>query len=364
MAVGVFAGLLLVTSTPSAPFAMAAKAQSGLALWKPGGVECNGTAIEAAGLRRPLNSLYRAAAGRERHLTLMFDIDADGRPVSISNDDNRLGPSSDVAPALAASRFEAHARRGCKVTYAMSVEPLDSVALPELVSYTLNPDAMRLPQAAWQRIAGQGDCAQEPRPRPLLRAYPDFSEVEASPGARDWTLVGYDTDAGGRPRAIHAIMGTGNTQLTKAAQKAVAQSRFTGGARSHCTYPYWRAPAVLPAPAMPDGDAFPTSAGCPAEVEWETPPRPRFPAAYERRRIEGWAIVAYDIAPWGALGNLKVLAAQPADDFGQQALTMMRHAKAKAGGEGASGCIQRLRFAMAKDADEDGGSAADGRTGG
>ena len=34
------------------------------------------------------------------------------------------------------------------------------------------------------------------------------------------------------------------------------------------------------------------------------------------RAIEGWAVIAFDVAPWGGTGNVRVVASEPAADFG------------------------------------------------
>lgn len=347
MAVSLIAGVMLVSTAPAVPPPVNAgqPAQRGLAVWMPGPVECDGGAIVAGEpIRRPLGAIvsYRG----ERQETVAFDIDASGRPISIVDQGRGFMPADDVAPALAVSRFPAQERKGCRVTYTMQVTPFETAELADLVSYSITQRSGRLPKEAWERISGQGDCAQDPRPQPLVRAYPDFGKVEATPGVRDWALIGYDTDTKGKPTNVHAVMGTGNEVLDKAAAKAVSESRFTEGARSQCVYPYWRTPAVLPAPAMPEKGTFPAGELCPKDSDWEKRPEIRFPAAYNRRKIEGWAIIGYDVAPWGGVGNLKVLAAQPSADFGKQALSLMGSAKRKVGTQGASNCVQAFRFAM------------------
>ena len=65
-----------------------------------------------------------------------------------------------------------------------------------------------------------------------------------------------------------------------------------------------------------------------------------------RRRIEGWAVVRYDAAPWGEIGNVTVLAAQPSADFGTQAQVVLRSAKVAPSESGFTGCVERVRFVM------------------
>lgn len=355
--------ILMAVAAPPAPPSVPPPAvaptqanERGLAVWTPGEVRCEGgVAVAGEPIRRPWSSIGWTGATNRQPVTLGFDIDATGRPVSIHRDDRRMPPNPDIAPALAASRFPAVARKGCSVSFASSVEPFATAPVADLVSYTVTPTTGRLPQQGWARIFREGTCAEAPRPAPLLRAYPDFAKVPGTPGVKDWTLISYDTDADGRPVNVRAKTGTGSKPLDDAAVEAMRQSRFTGGARTGCSYPYWHQPEVMPAPPMPDKSAFAPAATCPAGREWASAPVLRFPQAYNRRRIEGWAIVSYDIAPWGEVGNARVLAAQPSEDFGQQAQQVIRSAKALASEKGRSGCVDRIRFVIRPDgaADDD-----------
>lgn len=335
---------------PPVPTSVAASVRSperGLASWMPGEVRCDGGAvISGATLRRPLNAMGWRGSPNQQPVTLRFAIDSSGRPVSIAREDRHFVSSDDIAPALAASRFPAKAQTRCAVTYSARFEPFATAPLPDLVSYSISPLNGRLPAQGWQRIQASGDCAQSPRPQPLIRVLPDFEKLRGTPGVRDWALIGYDTDASGKPLNVRVQTGTGNAELDKAAVKAMQQSRFTGGARTGCVYPYWRAPDVMPAPPMPEESAFHAADTCAAERKWVSPPVLRFPPAYNRRKIEGWAVVRYDVAPWGAIGNAKVLDAQPSEDFGQQALQVIQSAKVEASPEGRTGCIGRIRFVM------------------
>ena len=78
-----------------------------------------------------------------------------------------------------------------------------------------------------------------------------------------------------------------------------------------------------------------------------------YPDAYRQRSIEGWARLTYDVAPWGAIDNVRVVESQPSTDFGRQAQIMLRQAKVTPQGSGATGCNQTVRFQMAH------GTAAD-----
>lgn len=315
-----------------------------LLTWTPGEVRCDSGAV-ARGftLRRPLNDLVYAGA-RPVPTVLRFAVDAAGRVHSIRRDAPATTPhSGDIAPALAASRFlPGKALEGCSVSYVPARVPLGEAAFDDLVSYSMSPHSGRLPREGWARIERGSDCANSPRPQPLLRAYPDFGEVTATPGVRDWSLVRFDIDAEGRVSRPETAASTRNPQLDRAALAAVTRSRFKRGERSGCLYPYWRSPAVLPAPAKP---ASPER--CAHSNGWEVSPALIYPEHYKRRAIEGWAVIRYDVAPWGATGNVTVLQAQPSADFGDQAKRMIETAKARKSEAGAQGCVVHVRYAMA-----------------
>lgn len=317
-----------------------------LQAWMPAEIRCeSGVVPTGATIRRPFNSLtYPAATARPT--TLRFAVDSTGRVHSIVRDE----PTSsfvpdDAAPALASSRFPAgKSLTGCSVTYTPRIMTLAEAPVADLVSYSMNTVNGPLPREGWQRIEAGANCSEQPRPQPLLRAYPDFSLIDATPGVRDWSLVRFDTDASGTPVNLSLATGTGNRDLDAAAIEAAAKSRFTGGARTGCLYPYWRSPAVLPAPAAPTKPQEP--AACSHKGKWEVAPVLRYPDPYGRRSIEGWALLGYDLAPWGAVGNVTVMEAQPSEDFGAQAKRMLEAAKAKPSDAGVRGCTVVVRYAM------------------
>lgn len=281
-------------------------------------------------------------------VTLRFRIDDSGRPLSIGIAGPGYVPNgTDLAPALAASRFAAGtARRDCTIEYRRAATPLAQADIADLIRYTLDPDDGRLPRAGWDRIAPQGgDCLREPRPATLLRAFPDFARIPGTPGERQWSLSRFDLDAKGRPVGVRTVAGTGDTALDTASRKAVAASRFVAGKRTGCVYPYWREAAMIAAPAAPDTASFGAAPKCPAGP-WVQPPRLTYPRAWSRRSIEGWAIVQYDVAPWGETGNVRALASEPADAFGEQAVEVVRSARRAPSATGASGCIEKVRFAI------------------
>ena len=338
-----------VAQVPPAPIMNSGTPQRVLLAWMPGEVRCAGVTVRATAMRRPWVDLSWGDNPGLKPLTYSFDIDATGRAVSIRrNGRGEYVPySEDVAPSLVATHFApGAAHSGCILAYLPRQTALPATPIADLVSYTVTPLSGPLPEEGWAVIKGTGNCADAPRPQPLVQILPDFSTIPPTAGVKDWTLVGYDLDESGRPKNVHGSYGTGNEALRAAATKAMASSRFTNGRHQGCLYPYWRAPATLPAPPMPDAASLrPTGATCPEHHEWAAQPTLQFPEPYRRRSIEGWAIVTYDVAPWGEVGNARVVAAQPTEDFGKQALNVIRNAKVPTT-QGLVGCIDRVRFEM------------------
>jgi len=334
--------------------------QSQLLVWTPGEARCGGQAVAAIAMARPFVSLGYSHQGAPIRQAYRFRIDAEGRPLSIVQD-GAVGwsqaTSDNVAATFAVSRFAAGpARSDCELAFVAQAAPIDTAAPGDLMAYTMLPFSIRLQPAAWKRIAPAGStCTDSPRPAPLIRIFPDFDALPATPGVRDWSMVGYDLDAKGRPVNVRIVEGTGNRALDSASVKALRGSRFTNGARTGCLHPFWRKPAPVAAPASPDKASLrPEGSNCPADRPWAVTPRLIYPTAYRPRAIEGWAAVAYDVAPWGDTGNIRVLASEPAAAFGQQAAQIVRAARKAPSPEGATGCVEMVRFVTAKDDAADG----------
>ncbi len=317
--------------------------------WIPGTVACDGMTVAPVAMRRPLTSLAWSGADGTRTVTYRFRIDAAGRPLSIARDVGGYNiQTEDIAPSLAASRFPAGvARADCAITYTTRSTPLAEAPVADLMSYSITPMTGALPRAGWDRIMPVGtSCRTDPPPRILLRAYPDFLAFPPTPGVRGWSMVGYDLNARGRPIRVRTVGGTGNPALDTASVKAVAASRFTPGARAGCLYPYWQNPATIAAPPLPDRvGTVDTANRCPAG-DWSYRPAPIYPPPWHRRAIEGWAVVAFDVAPWGDIGNVRVVASEPGADFGVEALRLLRGARKPVSATGHVGCVERIHFVM------------------
>lgn len=346
-----FLALTAVQAPPPAPPVILEHFGPGLAgealtTWKAGEARCGGEPVRAERLETPYASVdWMPPTVTASTSTLRFRIDADGRPIGIVPSVT-YGTFSDLAPALAASRFATgQARTDCVIDYTGTRTRIGDASLDALIGYTIFPLG-RPSRAVWERVRPVGTCT-EPPPALRNRAYPDFEAIPQAAGTTSWSMIGYALDAKGRPVRAHVVTGTGNVALDRASLQAVKDSRFAPGARTGCMYPYWRRGPVLSAPAPVDKDALrPKGATCPASIDWARQPVLSYPEPFRRRGIEGWAVIGFDLAPWGATGNVRVLAAEPAAAFGEQAVGIIRAASATRSTTGYIGCVERVRFAM------------------
>ncbi|MFN6935569.1 MAG: TonB family protein, partial [Tsuneonella sp.] len=325
--------------------------------WTPGEVRCGDARPDASGLRAPWPDLsFASAATRMADVTYSFAIDERGRVLSVTpmGQPGIVG-GTDVGPSLVASRFPAGQPHGaCLVTYAPVSVPVSSANLADLLQFSVRPGPMRLPKEGMDRIAASFDCMRSPRPQALERHYPDHRKVPETPGQQEWALAAFDLDVSGAAVGARIVDGSGSPLLNEAVLEAVAANRFSSGDRKGCLQPFVRRAGSLPAPPLPEsGEVDSPDGACGGKGNWAIEPQLVYPAAYRERSIEGWARVTYDVAPWGAIDNIRVVESQPSADFGRQAQVMLRQAKVTPQGAGATGCRQTVRYQMAH------GTAAD-----
>lgn len=325
--------------------------------------QCGGRSVTPLSAVAPFTQVARLGTEAPRSFEMGFTIGDDGRPLGITQ---RVAVSggkayvqgTDLAPALSLWRFPASAAgAACTMTFTPRSIPLDRAAPADLYRVAalrmVNPSEV---PTIMQQIRKSGDCAGPGRPRMLLRAYIDGRRIPQTPGVPSYAVARFDVDADGVPQNPGIVASDGNRVLEAAASDAAARSRYVGNApRTRCTIPFRRAAtAPVPAPPMPPTSEYPTGT-CPEAIRWVRPLAQEFPDAFRRRGIEGWAIVRYDIAPWGATGAVTVLASEPAADFGEHARRMIIAGRAEAAPRGAQGCIARVQYRMAvrDDADDD-----------
>lgn len=323
--------------------------------FQPGKATCDGAPVSAT-LAQPVPTI--AVMGSERTIApfdLTFRIADDGRALGIATaprvPNGQYVTADDLQPALAASRFAAgQPRATCSIRYSAIAEPVADAPIALVFRYLALPRTNRYLDAAVSRRAREASPACfAGRPMVVLnQAYPDFDAIPQPAGALSMTVVSYDIDAAGKPQQVRTLVSDGNAALDAAGRDAIARSRYGRTERTGCTYPFYRRQATpLAPPPLPPVSDFRTNPACDEDGNrWTLPPRMTFPEPFRRRAIEGWAVVRYDVAPWGQTGNVTVLASEPAASFGEQARSIVQSARRRESSTGATGCIDRVIFRL------------------
>ena len=328
-----------------------------LSVLRLGEARCDGTVQRAVHLEQPRPTALPFPPGvPQRPVSVRFRLDDTGRPLGLTL--VPPGPpgvdATDLLPALAVSRFAPGAeRRDCEILVDVEVSRVSAAPLPLLHQYLVlganrSPWAASVSRTAFDRtIPPASDCFR-PAPYVRLRAYPAFETIAQAPGTMSYSMTAFDIDAAGRPVNVRVTDSSGNAELDRQALEAVSQSRFQPGARRGCTYPYWRrGEETVSAPEPPAHAALrPEDADCPEDRRLANLPPLQFPPGFERRNVEGWAVVRYDVAPWGATGNVRALAVEPAAPFGEWAVNIVRQARQPESERGYRGCVARVRFVL------------------
>jgi len=310
---------------------------------------CGDDLLDISRVQTPMADLVWSSSDADQPVNVRFRIDENGRPFGITGDPVGYGVMADLTPSLAASQFAPNSRReGCTIVYQPKRSSIAEADIHDLIGYAIFAKT-RPPKELFERIAPAGSDCNTQRPAYLLRASPDFEKIPATTGRSDWSMVQFDIDDVGKPVRLRIYGTTGNVALDKASLKAMAQSRFTKGARQGCLYPYWRRSGTLTAPESKEIAAYrPEDSDCLQAVEWKSQPTLVYPENFRRRYIEGWAVIAFDLAPWGAVGNAKVVAAEPAAEFGEAAQRIVLGSATAASKQGYRNCVVKVRYAMQK----------------
>lgn len=331
-----------------------------LVQFTPGAVTCDGSAVTPLALETPQPAVSRrwvsanAAPLTVSDRSYRFAIDARGRAHAITAvpvpGENFAVDVSDVAPSLAGSRFAPAERSDCTIRYAATFERAESASPALRMAVLATPSAATLPPALRRPAGLEGStCLTGSRPAPVVLHYVDRAKVTVPEGSRAWTVVTYDLDASGRPVRIRTAGSSGNASLDRATAAALGASRYEAGARTGCFAVYSQASRnPLPAPPMPERSPA-DNAACPADLSSKLMAGREmfFPHTFRRRMIEGWAIIRFDVASWGQVGNAKLVAAEPAAVIGDVALAATRGARLPETGQAYTGCIARVRYAIA-----------------
>lgn len=334
-----------------------------LVTFTPGEVVCDSQAIAATSLTKPFSTVvvyYGSAleAGTPLTYRFTFAIDASGRARTIRKSGAASYPglyvnTGDLAPSLASSRFgDGQARQGCSITYAATATPVGSAPLQALYEVASQPEPGAFLPTLLARIRPTGSsCARGPGQYRQLNN-PAFERIEQPAGTMSWSFLGYDVDQGGRTRNVRLLGSSGSAALDSASVEALARNRYAPGlGYQGCTYHFYRTgkpeviSADLPSGTPVDNDDLPVCALDPKSISGLLDGS-AYPVAFLRRRVEGIVGVSFDTAPWGAIGNIKVVASEPDEGFGDAARNVLSRASVGESDTGHRGCFRRIRFKL------------------
>lgn len=285
-----------------------------------------------------------------------FSVNADGAVTDLKRGPGFTPwPSDDQAAAVASWRFAPGApATGCKLDLAPTQTVLDDTA-PAKLFELLAFERRNAPPAVREALAKAGDCNQPPRRAPDLIAYPDLRAFKDKSIAPPWAGVRYNIDAKGVVRDVRVVAQGGAQAFADAAASSIAESRFyPGPARTGCYAAFAVNSKATPAPARPDIKVFerPGDACDITREAMNVPENKTFPPAYGARGVAGWAIVRFDVAPWGQIGNVEVVASQPSETFGVAARNLVQSARPTAPATGYRGCLVPIAYAIPAPVDD------------
>ena len=325
--------------------------------WEPGIVRCGAEFVQPARLEQVLPVEHRTTGSIPRMLmqpvTIGFRIDASGRPLSIGPANSGGRPTigfpgaADIEPALARSSFPAGAKADCRITYTPRFTRLEEASPDLLVRAGLFATQNGEVRAQIERrLAPPGATCPGNRALPRTLVFPEVERIARGSQGISYTSILFDIDGEGRPVNLRPLAGSGSAELDAEFRRAITASRFGAEPRTGCIAPFAVRPfGTLQAPPMPALDSLQTPGAKPCSGTLSEIPDIVFPRPFQQRGIEGWAVIRYSVAPWGEVGGIEVVAAQPAHAFGESARNLIRRAKAKEG-PAYAGCLQRVVFEL------------------
>ena len=344
----------------------ASKPEPWLTTFRAGEVRCGGDKPHVLHREQPMPAAYmrypglRPAQVAPAPIRLDFRIDRSGRPLGITISGAAVPHGADIMPAFAAWRFEKGAdRANCDILFERHETPVPEADLQSIYRLMALVDPRQLGGggalrgAVLRRAAPDGSDCLDRRPATRQQVFPAFEQIPQTPGTVSYSFMTFDIDAAGRPVNVRLVSSGGNAELDRQSLDAATRSRFAPGERRGCLMWFHRTPTEpLEAPLAPSAESLaPPGSNCPTDARepWVKLPPLVFPNEFRRRNIEGWAVVGYDLAPWGGVGNVQLLAAEPAKPFGERAVSVVRNGTKKESPNGYRGCAIRVRFVITDD---------------
>jgi TonB family protein len=353
--------MLALLSVPAPPLPFATQ-RTEVVSFTASDVTCSGQPITVDSIVQPFTAVatrYGPAVAESPPPAYRFSfaIDAQGRARTIRRDTTEPSrwyvDTSDLAPALAASSFPTGMPRAkCTVSFKVSVVPIEKAPMPALYELASRPDTTGFAPALFERVLPAGsNCPREPGQYRRLNL-PAFEKLSQPARRPAWVFLAFDVNAAGKPGNVQTLGTSGETGLERAGREALLANRYEPGAGFHgCTYHFYHnggshlaAPVPVPDTPLDTGD----QPGC--VVDPKSIPGlldgSAYPRAFGRRGIEGAAVIGYDTAPWGAVGNVSVLSSEPDEAFGDTARNALSNARVVESGSGRRGCVQRVQFKL------------------
>lgn len=280
-----------------------------------------------------------------------FGVDAEGRVVDLKRDDAAQYWVPDSQAAIIASwRFATGAPASdCRLELSPTISPMAAASPSQLLQALIAEGRNATPQLR-QALDSLGDCGRAPRRRPALIAYPDLRSFDDQTVDPPWAGVTYDIDADGAVRNVAIVTQHGAQAFADTAASSVAESRYqTGSPRKGCFGMFRARPKASPATSRPKTSSFDRPGDvCDLEGEVKDLVQPKaYPPAFAARRVGGWAYVRFDVAPWGQIGTVEVVASQPTPAFGLAAVNVLQGMRLKsAPATGYRGCVAPVIFAI------------------
>ncbi len=282
-----------------------------------------------------------------------FSVDVEGRVSDLKRVDNPTPASvnwsvEEQAATIASWRFApGAAATGCKIDLAPTYMPL-AQASPARLFEILVTEQRGTPPSVRKALAESG-CEGGVQRRPNVVVYPDLRPFDDKTVDPSWAGVRYDIDAGGAVRNVRIAAQHGEPAFADAVAASVNDTRFFPGApRTGCFLAFKATPKATSATKHPNEESFerPGDVCKVAQSALNLPDNKLFPPAYGQRRVAGWAVVRFDVAPWGQVGAVEVLASQPTAAFGDAARMLVMSARPTPPPSGYRGCVVPVVYAI------------------
>lgn len=294
-----------------------------------------------------------------RRVVLGFDIAADGRTQSIAP----ILPTGDAAyplatlpiAALAATGFpHGTPAAGCRIAYRVHETSLPDAPLPLVVAALGQADAGPFADMMKRRVSSDGTCPTQ-GPQALTITVPQLAAIDGLTYDDIFAIV-FDVDAAGGVRNIRDVVQPRSQAVKGELARALAGTKFAPVAYTGCTL-VGIVPRRKPLSA-PDRDARllarPNGSTCIPGVQARlTIDNVPFPHDLQRRAVEGWAIVSFDVQADGSTENVFAVAAQPAATFGLAARALVEASRLRAPmGVPMRGCVVPISYRLDDNRDE------------